>query len=44
MVHSAMLQYRLNSSTAENSPDFALINAGGIRATIDAAPSPAARS
>jgi len=38
MVHSAMLQYRLNSSTAENSPDFALINAGGIRATIDAGP------
>ncbi|KAK4223431.1 putative 5'-nucleotidase precursor [Podospora fimiseda] len=30
----AMLEYRLNSSSV----DFALINAGGIRATIDAGP------
>jgi 5'-nucleotidase len=34
-----MLTYRLNSSTSpETAPDFALINAGGIRATIDAGP------
>lgn len=34
-----MLTYRLNSSTSpETAPAFALINAGGIRATIDAGP------
>lgn len=34
-----MLTYRLNSSISpETTPAFALINAGGIRATIDAGP------
>jgi 2',3'-cyclic-nucleotide 2'-phosphodiesterase (5'-nucleotidase family) len=31
----AMYEYRFNSSDAVVKPDFALINAGGIRATID---------
>ncbi|KAK4164047.1 Metallo-dependent phosphatase-like protein [Cladorrhinum sp. PSN259] len=35
----AMLEYRQNLSTPDSPPvDFALINAGGIRATIDAGP------
>ena len=33
-----MLTYRLNGSTPETAPDFALTNAGGIRATIDQGP------
>lgn len=34
-----MLTYRLNTSTSpETAPGFALINSGGIRATIDAGP------
>lgn len=37
-VTDAMLTYRLNGTTPETAPDFALINAGGIRATIDAGP------
>lgn len=35
---SAMLEYRLNSSTSETRPAFAIANAGGIRATIDQGP------
>jgi 5'-nucleotidase len=39
MCHSAMLTYRLNATTpGAAGPDFALINAGGIRATIDEGP------
>ncbi|KAK1529746.1 5'-nucleotidase domain-containing protein [Colletotrichum paranaense] len=34
VMTDAMYEYRLNSS-ADSPPDFALINAGGIRATID---------
>jgi 5'-nucleotidase len=30
-----MLTYRLNATTPETAPAFALINAGGVRATID---------
>ncbi|KAJ4286178.1 hypothetical protein N0V88_008122 [Collariella sp. IMI 366227] len=37
-VTDAMFTYCLNASTPENAPDFALINAGGIRATIDEGP------
>ncbi|KAK3301848.1 Metallo-dependent phosphatase-like protein, partial [Chaetomium strumarium] len=39
-VTDAMLTYRLNATTpgSTTGPDFALINAGGIRATIDAGP------
>ena len=33
-----MLTYRLNGTTPETAPAFALINAGGIRATIDEGP------
>lgn len=33
-----MLTYRLNGSTPETAPAFALTNAGGIRATIDQGP------
>lgn len=32
----AMVQYRLKNAAEGEKPDFALINAGGIRATIDA--------
>lgn len=35
---SALLTYRLNSSTPETAPDFAIVNAGGVRATIDDGP------
>ncbi|KAK3949865.1 5'-nucleotidase [Pseudoneurospora amorphoporcata] len=34
----AMLEYRLNSSTDGVAPAFAITNAGGIRASIDAGP------
>ncbi|KAK4640002.1 hypothetical protein QC761_611250 [Podospora bellae-mahoneyi] len=34
----AMLQYRVNNTTPETAPAFALINAGGVRATIDEGP------
>ena len=37
-MNSAMLTYRLNGTTPDTAPDFALINAGGIRATIDEGP------
>jgi 5'-nucleotidase len=37
-VRSALLAYRLNSSTPETAPSFALVNAGGIRASIDEGP------
>ncbi|KAL2158096.1 hypothetical protein VTH06DRAFT_4664 [Thermothelomyces fergusii] len=37
-VSDALLTYRLNASTPETAPDFALVNAGGIRATIDDGP------
>ncbi|KAL2261564.1 hypothetical protein VTK26DRAFT_3871 [Humicola hyalothermophila] len=37
-VADAILTYRLNNSTPETAPAFALVNAGGIRATIDAGP------
>jgi len=37
-MSSAMLDYRLNSSTPETRPAFAIANAGGIRATIDQGP------
>ncbi|KAH6612191.1 Metallo-dependent phosphatase-like protein [Chaetomium sp. MPI-SDFR-AT-0129] len=37
-VSDAILQYRLNSTTPETAPDFALINAGGVRATMDEGP------
>ncbi|KAK4243714.1 Metallo-dependent phosphatase-like protein [Corynascus novoguineensis] len=37
-VSDALLTYRLNSSTPETAPDFALVNAGGVRATIDDGP------
>lgn len=33
-----MLQYRVNNTTPETAPAFALINAGGVRATIDEGP------
>ena len=33
-----MLTYRLNGTSPDTAPDFALINAGGIRATIDEGP------
>ncbi|KAK3356413.1 Metallo-dependent phosphatase-like protein [Lasiosphaeria hispida] len=35
-ITDAMLDYRLNSSTLDTAPAFAITNAGGIRATIDA--------
>lgn len=38
MTNSAMLTYRINGSAPGTAPDFALINAGGIRATIDEGP------
>ncbi|KAK0622028.1 Metallo-dependent phosphatase-like protein [Bombardia bombarda] len=34
-ICDAMLDYRLNASTPENAPAFAITNAGGVRATID---------
>ncbi|KAK3312571.1 Metallo-dependent phosphatase-like protein [Apodospora peruviana] len=37
-ICDAMLEYRLNGSTPENAPAFAMTNAGGIRATIDEGP------
>ncbi|KAK4120190.1 Metallo-dependent phosphatase [Parathielavia appendiculata] len=37
-VSDALLQYRLNFSTPETAPAFAIVNAGGIRATIDEGP------
>ncbi|KAK4096012.1 Metallo-dependent phosphatase [Parathielavia hyrcaniae] len=37
-VSDALLQYRLNFSTPETAPAFAMVNAGGIRATIDEGP------
>ncbi|KAG7290025.1 hypothetical protein NEMBOFW57_000017 [Staphylotrichum longicolle] len=37
-VTDAMLTYRINGSAPGTAPDFALINAGGIRATIDEGP------
>src|SRR5512140_3259867 len=33
-----MLQYRLNNSSPSSRPDFALVNGGGVRATIDVGP------
>jgi 5'-nucleotidase len=35
---SALLTYRLNATTPETAPAFAIVNAGGIRATIDQGP------
>jgi len=35
---SALLTYRLNASTPETAPVFAMINAGGVRASIDEGP------
>ncbi|KAK3296570.1 Metallo-dependent phosphatase-like protein [Chaetomium fimeti] len=37
-VADALLTYRINATTPETAPAFALINAGGIRATIDEGP------
>ncbi|KAK3688874.1 Metallo-dependent phosphatase-like protein [Podospora appendiculata] len=37
-ICDAMLSYRLNATTGSTPPDFALTNAGGVRATIDAGP------
>lgn len=37
-VADAILQYRLNNTTPEAAPAFAIVNAGGIRATIDQGP------
>lgn len=38
-THSALLTYRLNATTpGEIAPAFALINSGGVRATIDEGP------
>jgi len=36
VLGDAMLQYRLNQTTDQHRPAFAIVNAGGIRATIDA--------
>ncbi|KAB5533536.1 Metallo-dependent phosphatase-like protein [Coniochaeta sp. 2T2.1] len=38
LIADAMLEYRKNGTTAEEAPDFALMNAGGIRASIDEGP------
>ncbi|KAK4149357.1 Metallo-dependent phosphatase-like protein [Chaetomidium leptoderma] len=37
-VADAILTYRLNNTTPETAPAFALINSGGVRATIDDGP------
>ncbi|KAK4184962.1 Metallo-dependent phosphatase-like protein [Podospora australis] len=37
-VADAILQYRLNTTTSETAPAFAIVNAGGIRASIDQGP------
>ncbi|KAB5513578.1 Metallo-dependent phosphatase-like protein [Coniochaeta sp. 2T2.1] len=38
LIADAMFEYRKNGSTPEEAPDFALMNAGGIRASIDDGP------